>query len=142
MLGWVFTPIDGAVRGAGLWQLWDSVEIASMQMQGWWEPGCPVRMRGCENVVATVYNRSGIALVAVASWHHSNASCAFEIDWQALGLAPGPLEAPFVDLGSDGIDGAPMTQRKRTLSASEPFRVEPRGGALLVLRGGLAPAPE
>ena len=45
--------------------------------------GWQVRLRGCEDVVATVYSSSqqqrggggGTALIAIASWHHTNTSC-------------------------------------------------------------------
>ena len=125
------------VNTTGLWAFWDEIQIENMRMQGWWQPDCPVRLQGCPDVVATVYNRSGLALIALASWHRTRSTCTFDIEWSELGLKQGSnptLEAPFVDLGSHGINGSSMVQERATFSAAAPFVVVPGGGALLVLR--------
>ena len=79
-LGWSGDP-------RGLWQLWDEFGIAEARMQGYWDPACPVRT-GRDDVLATVYQRPGRTLVALASWAPGPANVTLAIDFARLGLDP------------------------------------------------------
>ena len=71
----------------GLWKVWDEFGIADARMIGYWDPTCPVQT-GRDDVLATVYQRAGRTLVALASWAPAPASVPLEIDFSRLGLDP------------------------------------------------------
>ncbi|MCC7265409.1 MAG: hypothetical protein IT369_23130 [Candidatus Latescibacteria bacterium] len=80
-----------------LWRYWDSCGIAGLTMCGWWDPACPVRS-DCGQVPVTVYAGGGRALLALASWAPAQVDCRLQIDWEALGVAPGaPLRAAAIE---------------------------------------------
>jgi hypothetical protein len=87
-LGWGGDP-------GGLWKLWDEFGISQAQMIGFWDIACPVKT-GRADVLATVYQRKGKSLVALASWSKSPATVKLTIDYQRLGLdaAKTTLSAP------------------------------------------------
>ncbi len=79
-LGWSGDP-------RGLWKLWDEFGIAEARMIGYWDASCPVKTPR-DDVLATVYQREGQTLVALASWATAPASVPLAIDFQRLGLDP------------------------------------------------------
>jgi hypothetical protein len=79
-LGWGGDP-------RGLWKVWDEFGIAQARMRGYWDPACPVKT-GRDDVLATVYQREGTSLVALASWATAPAGVPLRIDWAGLGLDP------------------------------------------------------
>ena len=89
-LGWSGDP-------RGLWKVWDEFGIAEARLIGYWDPACPVQT-GRSDVLATVYQREGQTLVAVASWSAVPVSVPLEIDFQQLGLdrARSHLYAPRI----------------------------------------------
>ena len=68
-----------------IWKVWDDFGIEEADMIGYWVSDCPVKTDH-KDVLATVYRRPGIVLVALASWAESPVDCRLNIDWQALGL--------------------------------------------------------
>ena len=50
-----------------LWQAWDAFGIEQSDMIGWWAADVPVKT-GRKDVLATVYQRNGKAMIAIASW--------------------------------------------------------------------------
>jgi len=54
-------------------------------MIGYWDSACPVKT-GHDDVLATVYQRDGQTLVALASWAPAPVSVPLAIDFQRLGL--------------------------------------------------------
>jgi hypothetical protein len=65
----------------GLWKVWDAFDIARARMLGYWDPACPVKT-GRDDVLATVYQREGQTLVALASWAATPVSVPLVIDFQ------------------------------------------------------------
>lgn len=115
-----------------LWQLFDTLALDRASMQGWWDPGTPVRT-GRADVLATSYvRRGGTSLVAVASWASDTVAVPLRIDWAALGLSPRTHRAELV-----AVSGL---QEGRALDLRTPLVVAPRGGALIVIRPAVAPA--
>jgi hypothetical protein len=107
-LGWGGDP-------RGLWKVWDEFGIAEARMIGYWDPACPVKT-GRDEVLATVYQREGKALVALASWAPAPESLRLAIDFQRLGLDPAKahLYAPRIAGFQDEIvfepdDAIPIT---------------------------------
>ncbi len=80
-----------------LWKVWDDFGLEKAEMKGYWSPACPVKT-GRPDVQATVYQRSGAALLALASWAADTVRVDLDIDWGALGLSPESvrLRAPFI----------------------------------------------
>ncbi len=79
-LGWSGDPRN-------LWKVWDEFGIAEARMIGYWDSTCPVKT-GRDDVLATVYQREGRTLVALASWADAPVSLPLAIDFQQLGLDP------------------------------------------------------
>ena len=88
-------PYSG--RPDHLWKVWDAFGIQDAKMIGYWVPDCPVRPEH-KDVLATVYQRKGKALIAIASWAKGDVKTKLAIDWQALGLDPhkAVLTAPAI----------------------------------------------
>ncbi|MCW5978273.1 MAG: hypothetical protein KIT09_09360 [Bryobacteraceae bacterium] len=109
---------------AGIWKLWDEFGMEDASMIGYWEPRCPVRT-GVEDVLATVYKRSGKSLVALASWAGTTSRVHLKIDWQALELDAGRarLRAPAI------VD----FQEEAAFAPSDAIPVEPGRGWLLLM---------
>lgn len=104
-----------------VWRIWDDFGIAEARMLGYWDPACPVHPDDA-GVKATAYIRADRTLIALASWAPAPVDVRLQIDWGALGLAPGPLAAPAVD----------DFQPARTFAPGEAIPVDPGRGWLLV----------
>jgi hypothetical protein len=128
-LGW-----DGDPQA--LWKVWDEFGIGQARMIGYWDPACPVKT-GRDDVLATVYQREGQTLVALASWATNTAIVPLALDFQRLGLDPAKahLYAPHIqDFQSEAL-----------FDPGQPIPVEPgRGWILLVDERSrqLPPAPD
>lgn len=105
-----------------LWKAWDAFGIVESEMIGWWAPDCPVRASN-PTVLATVYQREGKALIALASWAEEAVSVELTIDWKALGLDPARLTAAPIE----GFQPA------GSFAPDEAIPLEPGKGWLLVV---------
>ena len=108
-----------------LWQLWDAFGMKGSTMLGYWAPKVPVRT-GREDVLATVYQRKGRALVAVASWAPDTARVTLAIDWKALGLDP--ASATITAPALRGL------QEARVFKAGDAISLAPGKGVILVVK--------
>ena len=108
----------------GLWKAWDAFGIGDAQMIGWWAPDVPVTT-GRRDVLATVYQRKGKAMVAIASWAPQATSVPLQIDWKALGIDPAKAT-----ITAQAIDGF---QPARNFARGEAIPLEPGKGWLLVV---------
>ena len=83
---------------ARLWELWDDFGIQDAKTVGYWSPSCPVKTDH-ENVLVTVYQKEGKALVSIASWAPDPVRCHLKIDWDALGITSkdAKLTAPYIE---------------------------------------------
>jgi hypothetical protein len=70
-----------------IWKLVDDFGIQQSEMIGYWVEGCPVKT-GRPDILATVYQSKGKALIAIASWAAGPARISLDIDWKALGIDP------------------------------------------------------
>lgn len=109
-----------------LWKVWDDFGIGEARMIGYWSPHCPVRTDDGD-VLATVYAKDGVALIALASWADERVECRLAVDWSALGMDPtkARLSAPAID----------NFQPKATFRPDDLIPVEPGKGRLLILEG-------
>lgn len=98
-LGWGGDP-------KAVWKLWDDFGAADAAFTGWWDRGCPVKT-GVENVKASVWTKSGAALISLGNFGKAPASgLALTLDWNRLGLDPARVfwSAP----GLAGMQGAAL----------------------------------
>lgn len=107
-----------------IWKLWDDFGIADAKMIGYWDRNCPVKTDN-KDVLATVYAKSGKALISIASWAKEPVKVKLDIDWTALGLdsRKAALTAPAISGFQDAM----------TAPWSGEIPVEPGKGWLLVL---------
>jgi len=70
-----------------IWKVWDDFGMEGTKMIGYWSPSCPVRTSD-PKVLATVYQKTGGALVSLASWAVQDTSVSLTIDWGLLGIDP------------------------------------------------------
>ncbi|HVU98251.1 MAG TPA: glycoside hydrolase domain-containing protein [Puia sp.] len=108
-----------------IWKAWDDFGMAGTKMVGYWSPNCPVKTNAID-VPATVYARTGAAMVALASWAPEDTTVMLNIDWQKLGVDRGHaiIEAPAIA----------NFQPARRFVPGEPIPVEKGKGWLLIIR--------
>lgn len=107
-----------------IWQLWDDFGIVGSQMIGYWVSDNPVRTDN-SNVLATVYQKPGKALVAIGSWASEDTIIHLKIDWKQLGINPAKatITAPYVR----------NFQESKIFSASDAIPVKKNEGWMLVI---------
>jgi hypothetical protein len=112
------------VNPSPLWELWESFGIQDSTMVGWWENHCPVET-GNSDVRATVYQKPGKALVALASWARAATNVQLAIDWEKLGL-----DKHKVSLSAPSIEGL---QDAHSIAPDRPISIHPGKGCLLLI---------
>ena len=108
-----------------LWQLWDTFGMKGSTMLGYWSPRVPVKS-GRDDVQATVYQRAGRALVAIASWAPDTARVTLAIDWKALGL-----DASHATVTAPSLRGL---QDAHTFASGEPLTIAPGKGVIFIIK--------
>ena len=107
-----------------LWKFWDESGIANTRMLGWWVAANPVKT-GREDVLATVYQGKGRAIVALASWAKETVDVKLAINWRALGIDP-----------ADAVIRAEPIEKFQTAAdfpAGQPIPILPGRGWLLII---------
>jgi len=107
-----------------VWKLWDDFGIQDSQMLGYWDPACPVAT-GREDILATVYQKKGSALVCIASWAKGAVDLPLKIDWKALGLDPAKAKLYAPDIRG--------LQAEDIFEPDEPLPIAPGKGWMLIL---------
>jgi Family of unknown function (DUF6067) len=107
-----------------LWELWDSFGIQDSTMVGWWENNCPVET-GNSDVRATVYQKKGKALVAIASWAKAATSVRLALDWKEL-----DMDKHKVSMEAPRIEGM---QDARSFAPGQPIAIQPGKGCLILI---------
>jgi len=107
-----------------IWKVWDEFGMQGSQMIGYWVPNSPVQTDH-PAVLATVYQKPGKALVAIASWAREKVSCRLTIDFAKLGLdaAHARLHGPEV----------PGFQPPATFQPTDAIAIEPGRGWMLMI---------
>jgi hypothetical protein len=70
-----------------IWKIWNDFGIKGSEMIGYWSENCPVKTTN-PKVLATVYKKKGMALIAIASWADEDVKVKLNIDWKKLGIDP------------------------------------------------------
>ncbi|MFT4092656.1 MAG: DUF6067 family protein [Niabella sp.] len=108
-----------------IWKVWDDFGMKGTEMIGYWSNTCPVKTSN-EKVLATVYKKSGAALVSVASWADENTDVKLLIDWKQLGIDPAKAVITAPEIRN--------FQPAGTFAANESIPVEKNKGWLLIIR--------
>jgi hypothetical protein len=98
--------------------------MAEAKMIGYWVGTNPVKTDNPE-VRATVYAKSGKAMISLASWAPGPMFAELRVDWKALGLDPAKvrLRAPEI----------PGIQLPATFKVGERIPFEPGKGWILIV---------
>jgi hypothetical protein len=107
-----------------VWKLMDEFGMKGSTMKGYWSAACPVTTDK-QGVLATVYQKPGKALIALASWDSQQVTCKLRFDWKAMGINP----AKAVLHAHQATDFQP----EMTFNPNDGIPVEPGKGWLLVL---------
>ena len=102
-----------------LWKVMDSFGIADAAFTGWWDPECPVTTDN-PDVRASVYERNGHMMIALASW--APAVTTVHVRARAGSTLPEVLIAPRIE----GFQAA------GTFDPGAPLTVPPGQGLLLL----------
>lgn len=107
-----------------LWKEWDSFGIGTAEMIGYWATDNPVTTSN-PKVPATIYQKKGKVLIAIASWAPKETEVRLRINWKALGLNPDQviLKAPAIE----------KFQEEKSFDPNETIPVQPGKGWLLEL---------
>ena len=68
-----------------IWKVWDDFGMQGTTMIGYWSPACPVKTES-NAIPATVYQKPGSLLVALASWAKQDTTVRLDIDWKRIGI--------------------------------------------------------
>lgn len=109
---------------APLWKFWDNFGIQDAEMIGYWDPACPVTTNN-EKAKATVYQKNGKTLIAVANWEPTDLQVSLQIDWKKLGINP-----ETAILSTDAIENF---QPAMKFKPGEPITLPGGKGYLLVV---------
>lgn len=115
---------------SSIWKVWDDFGMSDAKMIGYWSDNCPVTTSSTK-VLATVYQRSGSALVAIASWDSTGTSVKLNIDWKKLGIDP--TKARLIAPAIEGF------QPGKVFQVTDDIPVEHGKGWLLEITGNPKP---
>ncbi|NWK57303.1 hypothetical protein HW115_16900 [Verrucomicrobiaceae bacterium N1E253] len=121
-LGWTTNRVKCDPRP--VWKIWDRFGITDSKMIGYWKSDCPVKTDN-DQVLATVYQKEGSAMIALASWAASPVDVRLVIDWKALGLDP--AKAKFFAPASVGF------QQAKQWKVGDSIKVSPKRGLLILV---------
>lgn len=108
-----------------IWKVWDDFGMQGSQMIGYWAPACPVKTNNPE-VLATVYKKTGAALISIASWAKEDVTVKLDINWQALGIDPGKATITAPDIRN--------FQTGQTFTKDSAIPVSRNKGWLLIIK--------
>ena len=108
-----------------IWKFWDEMGIKGTEMMGYWSSRCPGKTNNSK-VLATVYQKKGLALVSIASWADTTVNIRLQVNWKQLGIDPAKatITAPAVN----------NFQPAKQFAADEEIPVEKNKGWLLVIK--------
>ena len=118
-------PWSGNNDPRPIWKIWDDFGMKGTKMIGYWSENSPVKTTNPE-VLATVYQKPGAVLIALASWAAQTETIKLVIDWEKLGLNPANV--------SLSLPAIKNFQEGETLTAQSELSIPKGKGLLLVLK--------
>ncbi|KQC02339.1 glycoside hydrolase domain-containing protein [Pedobacter sp. Hv1] len=116
-------PWSGNNDPRPIWKVWDNFGMKGTKMIGYWSENCPVKTNNGE-VLATVYQKQGSALVAIASWADQDVKVALTIDWKKLGIDPAKASIVVPEVQNFQVGANLTAQSELTI---------PKGKGLLIV---------
>lgn len=118
-------PWSGNNDPRPIWKVWDDFGMKGTKMIGYWSANCPVKTSN-PAVLATVYQKQGATLVAIASWADNDTKVSLNIDWKKLGIDPAKasIVAPAVE----------NFQEPLQLNAQSEINIPKGKGLLLIIK--------
>ena len=77
--GWGGNPL-------GLWKFFDEVKLGDMELVGWWDDECPVKVSGSEEIKASVWKGKGDAVLVIANFSKEPRAATIAFDARRLGF--------------------------------------------------------
>jgi len=108
-----------------IWKAWDNFGMKGTKMIGYWVDDNPVKTDKVK-VIATVYQKNGAAMVAVASWEDADTDFQLNIDWKKLGVDPAKATITAPEIKS--------FQPGKTFGLNDRIPVEKGKGWLLIIK--------
>jgi hypothetical protein len=108
-----------------IWKVWDDFGMTGTKMTGYWSENCPVKT-GYSSIPATVYSKSGMAMIAIASWDKLPRNVKLTVDWKKLGI-----EKTACTILIPSIKGF---QEEQSLKADELITVNPAEGKIIIIK--------
>lgn len=125
--GLLFGMTDRAGWGGnptGLWKFFDKVKLGDMELIGWWDDDCPVKVSGSQDVKASVWKGDGRAVLVIANF--SKGPRTATLAFNAAGLGFDGAKASWSLPEIDGVQsGAPAPD------LSAPVNIAAGGGLIL-----------
>ncbi len=118
-------PWSGNNDPRPIWKAWDNFDMKGTRMVGYWSPNCPVKTNNTE-VLATVYQKAGAALISIASWDNKDATITLNIDWGKLGIDPAKATITVPQIQN--------FQTATTLNAQSEIVIQKGKGLLIVIK--------
>ncbi len=120
--GWGGSP-------AGLWRFFDEAGLGDMELSGWWDDDCPVKLSGpgAADLKASVWKGDGRAVLVVANFSKKPSSAVFSFDGAKLGFDG--AKAAWTKPAIAGVQKAAAAP-----DFSKPVEVPAGGGFVLVRR--------
>ena len=87
--GLLFGMTDRAGWGggpSGLWKFFDEVKLGDMELIGWWDDECPVKVEGSDEIKASVWKGKGDAVLVVANFSKEPRTATLAFDVKRLGF--------------------------------------------------------
>jgi hypothetical protein len=77
--GWGGNPL-------GLWKFFDEVKLGDMELVGWWDDECPVKVSGSDEIKASVWKGKGCAVIVIANFSKEPRAATLSFDAERLGF--------------------------------------------------------
>ena len=104
--GLLFGMTDRAGWGGtsiGLWKFFDDVKLGDMELVGWWDDECPVKVSGSGDIKASVWKGKGDAVLVIANFSKEPRAATLTFDAKRLGFSG--AEAKWTQPEIAGVQG-------------------------------------
>lgn len=108
-----------------IWKVWDEFGMEGTKMIGYWSSNCPVKTTS-DKVLATVYKKSGRALISIASWADEDINIQLKIDWEKLGINTSEVTITAPEIKN--------FQPAKTFNVNDKIPVQKNKGWLLIIK--------
>ena len=125
--GLLFGMTDRAGWGGGpigLWKFFDKVKLGDMELIGWWDDACPVKVSGSSDVKVSVWKGTNGAVVVIANFAQEPRTASFAFDSAGLGF--GGVKATWEKPAIGGVQVAGPAP-----DLSKPVEIPGGGGFIL-----------